>query len=238
MTISVSDTTFSYEKESVLENIAFSIKEGEFVGIFGPNGGGKTTLLQLLLGFLTPQKGKIYIMGQLPHVARTSIGYVPQFKRFDREFPITVMEIVLQGCLSKYRYLRGFSKEEKHTALEALEKVGMKGHAQDFFGTLSGGQIQRVLIARALASNPKILLLDEATAGIDPSALQEIFTLLLTLRGSITILLVTHELQNIAREMHRLLCINRTLTFYRTEEVCAHFAMGLYHPPINGKKNV
>lgn len=238
MTINVSNVTFSYEKDPVLENISFSIQPGEFIGIFGPNGGGKTTLLQLLLGFLTPQKGEITIMGEPPHLMRTSMGYVPQFKRLDREFPITVIEIVLQGCLAKYRYFRGFSKEEKSAALEALNQVGLKDRAQAAFGTLSGGQMQRVLIARALVSQPKILLLDEATAGIDPTALQEIFALLLSKRGSMTILLVTHELQNIAREMNRLLCINRTLTPYRTEEVCSHFTMGLYHPPIKGSKNV
>ncbi|MBS0629905.1 MAG: ATP-binding cassette domain-containing protein [Verrucomicrobia bacterium] len=231
MTIAVQDLSFSYDKKTpVLEEIEFRIENGQFIGVFGPNGGGKTTLLMLLLGLLNPTKGKLIAQGR--------IGYVPQVRRFDRQFPISVLEVVLQGCLADYRGWGNFSAEAKKRAFEALEKVGLADKARAPFGTLSGGQIQRTLIARALASNPEILLLDEATVGIDPEALSEIFKFLISLKGELTVLMVTHELQVIGREMDQLFCIDRTLTLYSPEQICQHFALGLYHPKLmQGKKN-
>ena len=232
MTLSVSDLTYSYEKNfPVLENISFSIKKGQFVGIFGPNGGGKTTLLRLLLGFIEPEKGKVELLGQSPEKVRVKIGYVPQVRRFDKQFPISVIEVVLQGCLSTHRF-GSYSKESKEKAYQALERVKLQEKAGASFGSLSGGQIQRTLLARALVSEPEILLLDEATVGIDPNALAEIFDFLISLKGKITILMVTHELQLIAKQMHQLLCINRDITHFTPTEVCEHFAMGLYHPTL------
>lgn len=232
MTLSVQQLCFSYEKRfPVLENLSFSVEKGECIGIFGPNGGGKTTLLRLLLGLLKPTDGAVQILGHPPEEISHQVGYVPQIKRFDKQFPISVLEVVLQGRLCFHRGFGGFSREDRMAAISALEKVGLADKASFPFGKLSGGQIQRTLIARALASEPKILLLDEATVGIDPEALQEIWSFLLTLKGTITILLVTHELQTVANEMDRLFCINRDLTLYSPKEVCAHYALGLYHPP-------
>lgn len=229
MILSAKELNFSYDKKTaVLEEIDFSVRKGQFVGIFGPNGGGKTTLLMLLLGLLSPTKGKIEVHGK--------IGYVPQARRYDKQFPISVMEVVLQGCLADFRGWGRFSVEAKKRACEALEKVGLQDKARDAFGTLSGGQIQRTLIARALASNPDILLLDEATVGIDPEALADIFKFLVGLKGKITILMVTHDLQAIAKEMDQLFCINRNLTLYTPEQVCQHFALGLYHPKLDPRK--
>ena len=231
MTLSVENLSYSYDKGvPILENLSFSVKKGQFIGIFGPNGGGKTTLLKLLLGLIKPLSGTVSILDS------SHIGYVPQVRRYDRQFPISVLEVVLQGCLSTHKW-GSFSRVAKDKAIDALKKVGMEGKANVAFGTLSGGQIQRTLIARALASNPEILLLDEATVGIDPEALNEIFRFLISLRGKITILLVTHELQAIAKEMDRLFCINKQLSTYSPEEVCEHFAMGLYHPPLMKKKD-
>lgn len=229
MTISAQDLNFSYDKRSpVLEDISFSVEKGQFVGIFGPNGGGKTTLLMLILGLLTPTRGHLKVEGK--------IGYVPQVRKFDKQFPISVLEVVLQGCLADYRGWGSFSKEAKNRAMAALEKVGLHDKARAPFGTLSGGQIQRTLIARALASEPHLLLLDEATVGVDPEALSEIFKFLIGLKGEITILMVTHDLQAIAKEMDQLFCINRQLTPYTPEQVCQHFALGLYHPKLMKKK--
>lgn len=237
MTVTVQNLSFSYEKnDPLLEGISFSIAQGEFVGIFGPNGGGKTTLLKLLLGLLTPTEGKIELLGKPPEEVRAKIGYVPQRRQFDLQFPISVMEVVLQGCLSIHRGWGSFSEEAKERAWEALKKVSLEDKADAPFRTLSGGQIQRTLIARALATQPQILLLDEATVGIDPHALHDFFQFLLEIRGEITILLVTHDLQAIARQMSQLLCIHHRLTLFSPEQVCEHFALGLYHPPITMKK--
>jgi len=238
MTLSVENIAFSYEKQiPVLEGISFSISQGEFIGIFGPNGGGKTTLLKLMLGLLKPTVGEVKILGEPPQKTRSQIGYVPQVRRFDRQFPISVLEVVLQGCLSMHRGFGNYPPEAKQKALEALKKVGLEDKAEVRFGDLSGGQIQRTLIARALAPEPKILLLDEATVGVDPETLAEIFSFLLALRKEITILLVTHDLQAIAKEMNRLFCIQRHLTIFSPEQVCEHFALGLYHPPLMKKKD-
>jgi zinc transport system ATP-binding protein len=228
MILSAQELSFSYDKKTpVLEEINFNVEKGQFIGIFGPNGGGKTTLLMLLLGLLAPTKGKVEVNGK--------IGYVPQVRRLDKQFPISVLEVVLQGCLADYRGWGSYSAEAKKRAYESLEKVNLLDKARAPFGTLSGGQVQRTLIARALASNPDILLLDEATVGIDPEALSEIFKFLIGLKGSMTILMVTHDLQAIAKEMDQLFCIERNLSLYSPQQVCQHFALGLYHP--KGKPN-
>ena len=237
MTLSVQDLSFLYEKRlTVLEKISFSVEKGEFIGIFGPNGGGKTTLLRLLVGLLTPQSGTIEILGGSPQKVSHRMGYVPQVRHFDKEFPISVMEVVLQGRLAHHKGYLNFSEEDKKIATGALERVGLHEMAKLPFGQLSGGQIQRTLIARALASKPEILLLDEAMAGVDPRAFKEIFDFLITMKGEITILLVTHELQTVAADMDRLLCINREVTTYSPQDVCGHYAMGLYHPPLMKKE--
>lgn len=233
MTLSVRQLSFLYEKQRpVLENLSFSAKRGEFIGIFGPNGGGKTTLLRLLLGLLKPSQGAIEILGASPSTVSHRVGYVPQMRRFDPQFPISVMEVVLQGRLSHHRKFGGFSETDRALAHSALHNVGLGDRTNFPFGKLSGGQVQRTLLARALVAEPEILLLDEATAGIDAQAVKEILDFLLALKGKMTILLVTHQLQEVARDMDRLFCINRQLTIYSPEQVCEHYALGLYHPPL------
>jgi zinc transport system ATP-binding protein len=233
MTLSVHNLSFSYDKQTpVLEDVNLHVEKGAFVGIFGPNGGGKTTLLMLTLGLLTPSYGEIKVLNKLPTETCNKMGYVPQMRRFDKQFPISVLEVVLQGCLADYRGWGSFSTQAKERAYAALEKVGLEEKAHLPFGTLSGGQTQRTLIARALASEPEILLLDEATVGIDPDALAEIYQFLLSLKGKITILMVTHELQKIASEMDQLFCIDRNATAYTPAQICEHSALGLYHPKL------
>lgn len=230
MTIEIEDLIFSYEKTPILEQISLRISQGEFIGIFGPNGGGKTTFLKLLLGFNKPDKGVIRIFGNPPEEMRGILGYVPQMKHFDKQFPISVLEVVLQGSLSRTSWWGGYLKTEKNRARDFLKKVQLEEKENAAFGTLSGGQIQRALIARALMGDPKILLLDEPTASVDANAEQIIYELLLSLKGKITILMVTHDLQPILDKAGRLLCIHRQLTSYLPKEVCDHFALGLYHP--------
>ncbi len=234
--IAIQDLSFSYDKKTrVLENISLRISRGEFIGIFGPNGGGKTTFLQLLMGFLKPTRGSISLFGTEPKKARKRIGYVPQYARFDKEFPLTVLELVLMGMLSEETFWGRFTKETKKKAEEALEKVALLHKKDAAFGTLSGGQAQRALIARALVSQPDLLLLDEPTASVDPDAEQQIYELLLTLPSHMTILMVTHNLQGIVSKAKRLLCISREVTVYAPQDVCGHYALGLYHPPLRQK---
>lgn len=235
MAIEVKNLSFSYEESLILENISVSIGIGEFVGIFGPNGGGKTTFLKLLMGLLKPKAGTVEVLGEAPKTVRKKMGYVPQTATFDKQFPISALEVVLMGCLSEVSPLGFFTSKSKKKAKEALSRVGMLEKEGQAFGTLSGGQAQRVLIARALVTNPEILLLDEPTASIDSEAEQAIYELLESLKGIMTILMVTHDLQAIAKKVGRLLCIQKQLTSFSPSEVCEHFALGLYHPPLKVK---
>lgn len=230
--VKMDKVSFAYQQEPVLKNVSFQIEPGEFVGLIGPNGGGKTTLLKLILGFLKPSTGKIFVFGKTSHAVLPQIAYVPQSLRFDRQFPISVMELVLSGRLSRLPWYGIFSKEDHHAAKEALEKVGMLAFAENSFGTLSGGQAQRALIARALVSAPKLLLLDEPTASVDSQAQSDIYTILRGLKGEMTIMMVTHDL-NIAIELvERVLCVQCNVLPLLPQQVCEHFALGLYHTPL------
>jgi len=232
--IETKDLSFEIDSTVILEKVYLSIRKGELFGIFGPNGGGKTTLLKLLLGFLKPSSGSIHIFGMPPHLARKYIGYVPQITGFDRKFPTSVFEVVAMGLLHELTWYGSFTAQTKKKALAALEKVGLESFAKKPFSTLSGGQAQRVLLARALASDPKLLLLDEPTASVDPEAESDIHKLLLTLKGTVTILMVSHDLQTIASDVDRLLFIQRKASLMTKEQICGHFAMGLYHTPVQG----
>jgi zinc transport system ATP-binding protein len=221
--IDVDHLFFQYEETEILHDVTFSIKAGEFIGIFGPNGGGKTTLLKLLMGFLKPSRGAVRI-----GIERCEIGYVPQLASFDKQFPISVLEVVAMGALFQP------SSVAKRMAKEALARVGLTGKEEEPFGALSGGQAQRALIARAIVGNPKIIFLDEPTANIDAEAETLIDRLLAELKGSITIVMVTHDLQSVMKKVDRLLCVQRRVTTFSPEKVCEHFALGLYHPPLLG----
>lgn len=230
--LSIDALSFAYRDVLVLKDISFGVEKGEFVGIIGPNGGGKTTLLKLILGFLQPDGGSIAVFGKPPVKARHQIAYVPQGLHFDREFPISVLELVLQGRLSHLSWTGMFSEKDRHAAFNALESVGLGRLAKRPLASLSGGQIQRALIARALATKPKLLILDEPTASVDAQSEREIYSILRSCAGSMTILMVTHNLQAAIDLFDRVVCVQQTATLLEKSEVCKHFALGLYHPPL------
>lgn len=235
--VAVNDLTFSYDDAPVLKSIAFTIEQGEFIGVIGPNGGGKSTLLKILMGLLHPQSGNVSIFGKPPKESLDLIGYVPQHPRFDRSFPISVLELVLMGRLKWLPWWGGYSKEDISEAHAALKEVGIFDLKERPLGTLSGGQMQRALIARALASKPEILLLDEPTASVDKEAEGLIFSLLKTLSKKITIILVTHDLKTAVELVDRIICVERTVSCFKVSEVCEHFALGLYHAPLLSKSD-
>jgi zinc transport system ATP-binding protein len=230
--INVSQLDFGYGKNLILENVNLQVAKGEFIGMFGPNGGGKTTLLKLLMGFLRPLKGEVFLFGKTPKQARKKISYVPQISRYDRQFPISVLELVLTGLLSSAPWWGGTPSSHKEKAIDALKKVGLLEFKNRAFGTLSGGQAQRALIARALVNDPELLLLDEPTASVDPEAQKEIHQLLSQFKGKMTILMVTHDLQPILNKAEKLFCVQGKVTTYLPQELCQHFALGLYHSPL------
>lgn len=228
--------SFSYQETLILRNISFAIRPGEFIGMIGPNGGGKTTLLKLIMGFIKPLSGRISIFGQAPASAQQQIAYVPQSLRCDKHFPISVLELVMSGRLAHLPWYGIFSKADKDAALNALDLVGMADFQDRSFGNLSGGQAQRALIARALASEPQLLLLDEPTASVDAQAESDIYAILKQLQGKITIIMVTHNLQAAIELVGRVVCVQQTAVILRPQEVCEHFALGLYHAPLIKKE--
>lgn len=220
--------TFSYGGSLVLENINFAISEGEFAAIIGPNGGGKTTLLKLMLGLLEPQRGFVRIFGLKPDAARRSIGYMPQHPRLDPQFPVTVSDVVLLARLGGGRKLGAYRKSDRNAALDALASVGLAQLADRPFSALSSGQRQRVLIARALASDPELLLLDEPTANLDPSVQDELYELLHRLNDELTVLVVSHDVGFVSKYVQKVVCVNRRAVLHPVSEVKGELVSMLY----------
>ncbi|MDX4038935.1 metal ABC transporter ATP-binding protein [Aliarcobacter skirrowii] len=212
--IKIKNLFFKYQKTDILENVNLTIKDNDFLAIIGPNGGGKSTLLKLILGLLPLQSGKIE-----KYIKNSQIGYVPQNTNLNIDFPITALEVVLMGHVSSKKRIFGYSKDEISCALESLNQVGMKDYANKKIGDLSGGQRQRVFIARALCSNPKIMLLDEPTASIDVQGQQEIYELLKELNKSICIVVVSHDLSILLNYAKNVAHINRSLVYHSLAEV-------------------
>ena len=210
--ISLKNLWFSYNGQSVLEDINLEIKELDFLGIIGPNGGGKTTLLKLILGLLTPTRGEVKILGRSVQKGRRYIGYVPQTVQFDYHFPISVWEVVQMGRLGKKPWWQKYQQQDREIVAKALEQVEIPHLSHCPLGELSGGQRQRVYIARALATQPQILLLDEPTASVDPQVSTNIYKLLQKLNQDITIIMISHDLQAISASVKNLVCLNRRLS--------------------------
>jgi len=231
--IEMRDVWFSYERRPVIEGVTFALKQGDFLGIIGPNGGGKTTLLRLMLGILKPQKGLIRILGELPHDAKHRVGYVPQYTNINVTFPISVMEITLMGRLAHCRIGRWYSRQDRQKAEEVLRQVGMWHERHTPIGKLSGGQRQRVFIARALATDPEILFLDEPTSSVDPDFETDLFDFLRELNKKVTIVVVTHDIGAISRNVKSVACVNHSLIFHEEGEITAQMIDMAYECPVD-----
>ena len=234
--IEVEDVTFSFGAAPVLERVSLQVRSGEFLGIVGPNAGGKSTLLRVILGLLEPQAGRVRVLGKAPCEARRQLGYVAQYPSFPRDFPVTVEQAVLLGRLgtSKRRgwmdaLLPGFFTRRDHQVMaRSLEEVEADDISRRQIGSLSGGQLQRVLLARALAAEPEILILDEPTANIDQRLESDIFDLLKVLNRRMTILVVSHDIGFISSYVTRVACINRTLVCHHTDDIDGQVIQDLY----------
>lgn len=224
---------FSYGNSSVLENVSFVVKQGDFLGMIGPNGGGKTTLLLLLLGILKPRRGSIKVLGETPHHARHRVGYVPQNTDVNNSFPISAMDVALTGRLGRSRLGKRFSKTDRPMVEEALKKVGMWERRSTPIGNLSGGQRQRVLIARALVTEPEILFLDEPTAKVDPEFETSIYDFLKELNRKTTIVAITHDVGVISRYVKSVACVNRTVIFHEEAQITREMLDMAYQCPVD-----
>jgi zinc transport system ATP-binding protein len=231
--IKLEDVSFSYNSVPVLEDINFVLQEKDFLGLIGPNGGGKTTLLKLILGLLQPNKGTVKVFDKAAKEGRRFIGYVPQLITFDFEFPISVLEVVLMGMLRKRGIGKRFKNEDIQLGTEALMKVGMEDHMDTEIGKLSVGQRQRVFIARALSTDPKLLLLDEPVASIDPKWQQEFYTLLNELNRELAIILVSHDVSVISTYIDRIACVNRTIHYHGETKDGLHRISEMYCCPVD-----
>ncbi len=220
--IEFENVDFSYNGSPVLTGVSFKVSAGEYLAVMGPNGGGKSTLLKLMLGIVRPERGRITVLGGPPGATGGRIGYLPQASGFSGAFPITVLEAVKLGMVKPgFVGISGFSggraQEEKARAM--LKRVGMEGFEQRPLPNLSGGQRQRVFIARALVSDPELLLLDEPTAGVDAPSQIMLFELLAELNKRITIVMVSHDISAVARGVKSIACVNRSLHFHAAPEM-------------------
>jgi zinc transport system ATP-binding protein len=218
----------------VLEDINFEVFQGDYIGIIGPNGAGKTTLLKVILGLIKPFKGEVRVFGLEPQEGKKFIGYVPQERPFNRDFPLKVMDVVLMGCLKDKGLFRNFSAEDFKRAEEVLELVEMLPLKDREIGSLSGGELQRVLIARALVSKPKLFLLDEPTAHVDLPVQTEFFDLLKRLNEEgLTIIMVTHDVGVLSSYVGKIACLNRKIYYHSTKEIRPEELEAVYGCPVD-----
>jgi zinc transport system ATP-binding protein len=226
--VEIKNMTFAYDGETVLQDVNLKIRYGDFIAMIGPNGGGKTTLLKLILGLLTPKDGTVRVNGQSAQKASSCIGYVPQDAHISQRFPITVMDVVLMGKLDPRKRWARKSATNRRDVMSALDRLEMAQLADKKIGALSGGQRQRVFIARALVTQPKLLLLDEPTSGIDTKGQAEFFRLLKELNEDVTILVVSHDLLVISRYVKSVACVNKRLHYHDQAEITGDMLETMY----------
>lgn len=228
--VSLERVSFTYAGVDVLRDVSFDFHEGDFVGIIGPNAGGKTTLLKLILGLLRPDSGSIRVLGVSPNEARGLVGYVPQYAHFDCSFPIRVRTAVTMGTLGRGRMR---DKVANDAVDRALEQVELHEVADRQMGSLSGGQLQRALIARALVTEPKLLLLDEPTASLDTRIGRSVYELLEELAEKITIVLVSHDIGVISRHVRTIACLNVEMHYHHSKHLTPEMIEAAYGCPVD-----
>lgn len=226
--IEINGLHFVYNGQTVLDAVNLEVYEGDFIAMIGPNGGGKTTLLRLMLGLLKPSQGRIRVMGRPATRVSHHIGYVPQDVHINRRFPITALDVVLMGKLAPGKRWSKNTKQDRRDALETLERIDMADYANRRIGELSGGQRQRVFIARALVTRPRLLLLDEPTASIDSKGQMEFYQMLERLNKEVTIIVVSHDLLVISTYVKSVACVNCRLHYHRHAEITGDMLATMY----------
>lgn len=224
--VKISNMHAAYQGKVVLSNVSLSIAEHDFIGIIGPNGGGKTTLLKILMGLMKPLKGNIEYA-----IDRDKIGYLPQGSQVDERFPITVKEVVASGLDQRLLSTAGFRALQQEKLEDALHKVGLTELQSRSIGELSGGELQRTMLARAIVSSPRLLVLDEPDTHVDNRFETELYSLLRELNKTITILLVSHDIGIISPYIKTIACVNRDLHYHASNEISEE-QLKVYNCPI------
>jgi zinc transport system ATP-binding protein len=226
--ISFTDVSFAYrEGHPVLSDATFSIRRRQTACVIGPNGGGKTTLLYLMLGLLQPSAGAITVLGVAPELALRKVGYMPQHMEYDEQFPVNAMDVVLMGRLGQHR-VGWYGKGDREAAMRALDEMGMADLARRHFSELSGGQRQRILIARAIVGDPELLLLDEPTAYVDPGFQDQFYSIVDMLKGRMGVVIVSHDLGFVSERIESVVCVNRRVNIHPTAEITGGVIQDLY----------
>jgi len=230
--IEVKDLWFSFTGTPVLEGVNLEIYPSDFLAIIGPNGGGKTTLLKLMVGLLKPDRGSVRVFGRPPMEAAHRIGYVPQESGPDKRFPISVFDVVVMGRLKGGGGRWRFSKQDQTLAREALERVEMWALRKRRIGELSGGQRQRVFVARALVAEPELLLLDEPMASVDQKGQTDFYAFLKDLNETVTIVLVSHDPMVLSSHIKSVACVSKQVYFHNAPEITQEMMEMAYHCPV------
>jgi zinc transport system ATP-binding protein len=226
--IEIQKLNFSYNSQPVLRDVDLSVSHGDFVAMIGPNGGGKTTLLKLMLGLLKADSGAVRIFDKPPQAVSHRIGYVPQDVHINKNFPISALDVVLMGKLKPGRGRSRYSQQDRLAAINALDQVDMKKFRDHRIGELSGGQKQRVFVARAMVTDPELLFLDEPTASIDTKGQNEFYALLKELNKTITIIVVSHDLMVISGSIKSVICVNQSLHYHGHAELTSEMIEMMY----------
>ena len=221
--IKIENLSAGYDQKTVLHDINLEISEKDFLGIIGPNGGGKTTLMKVILGLLKPSEGKITFYDNGMPVEQLEIGYLPQYNSIDKKFPISIYEVILSGLNRQKSLFSRFTKEHHERVKETISMMGLEGMENKPIGQLSGGQMQRALLGRAIVSNPKAIILDEPNTYIDKRFEARLYSLLEEINKQRAVILVSHDIGSVLQTVKSIACVNDTLDYHPQSEVSAEW---------------
>jgi len=229
--IELLEVTAGYEQEIALKDANLTVYDGDFIGVIGPNGGGKTTLAKIIVGLLKPMKGKVVVHQKANNGFQGTIGYLPQVNRFDIRFPIAVRDVVLSGLMSAKGLIKSYSHADKHKAEQFLEQVGIGDLASKPIGELSGGQMQRVFLCRAIITSPRLLILDEPNTFVDNQFEADLYATLRELNKLMAIMVISHDVGTISYFVKTIACVNKYL-HYHPSNIITEQQLASYGCPI------
>lgn len=231
--IEIEGVTAAYDEKIVLQNVNLTVYEKDFLGIIGPNGGGKTTLVRIMLGLKHPQSGRVKYFHQGKQVNEIAIGYLPQYSSIDKKFPISVSEVVISGLVRHKPLFCNYTAEQRLQVTQALERLEIGYLSSRNIGTLSGGQLQRVLLARAIVSNPEVVVLDEPNTYIDKRFQEQMYKILVSLNTQCAIVIVSHDIGSVMQNVRNVACVDHDVHYHSVDEVTDNELEALVGCPID-----